>query len=139
MRSAIVGRRFPMGRIVTSVRIDNALEPEMGLRCDALVNTGASMMVLPKAWKNRFGKFVAERAVELETATQSRVLGEVCGPVRIEVEGFDAIFNEVLFLDMQPSDGLYEPLVGYIVLEQCQATVDMVGHRLLHAKAMDLK
>ncbi len=128
-----------MGRIVTSVRIDNALELDKGLRCDALVDTEASMMVLPKAWKNRFGTFVAERSVELETATQSRVLGEVCGPVRIEVEGFDAIFNEVLFLDMQPADGLYESLVGYIVLEQCQAAVDMVGHRLLHAKAMDLK
>jgi hypothetical protein len=128
-----------MGRIVTSVRIDNALDLDKGLRCDALVDTGASMMELPKAWKDRFGAFVSERRVELETATQSQVLGEVCGPVRIEVEGFDAIFNEVLFLDMQPADGLYEPLVSYIVLEQCQAAVDMVGHRLLHAKAMDLK
>lgn len=128
-----------MGRIVTSVRIDNALELDKGLRCDALVDTGASMMVLPKAWKDRFGTFVAERSVELETATQSRVHGEVCGPVRIEIEGFDAIFNAVLFLDMQPADGLYEPLVGYIVLEQCQSAVDMVGHRLLHVKTMDLK
>jgi predicted aspartyl protease len=128
-----------MVRIVTFVRIANALEPDKGMRCDALVDTGASMMVLPKAWKDRFGKFVAERSVEMETATQSRVLGDVCGPVRIEVEGFDAIFNEVLFVDMQPVDGLYEPLVGYIVLEQCQAAVDLVGHRLLHAKAMDLK
>ena len=128
-----------MGRIVTSVRIDNALEPDNGLRCDAIVDTGASMLVLPKAWKDRFGTFMAERRVEMETATQSRVLGEVCGPVRTEVEGFDAIFNEVLFLEMQPTDGLYEPLVGDIVLEQCQAAVDMVGHRLLHAKAMDLK
>ena len=128
-----------MGRIVTSVRIDNALEPDKGLRCDALVDIGASMMVLPKAWKDRFGKFVAERTVEMETATQSRVQGEVCGPVRIEVEGFAAIYNEVLFLDMQPADGLSEPLVGYIVLEQCQAAVDLVAHRLMHAKAMDLK
>jgi hypothetical protein len=30
-------------------------------------------------------------------------------------------------------------LVGYIVLEQSQAAVDMLGHRLVHAKKTDLK
>ena len=128
-----------MGRIVAAVRIENALAAEQGLSCDALVDTGASLMVLPKAWKDRFGKFISERLVELQTATQTTVAGELCGPVRIQLEGFAAIYNEVLFVDMQPADGLYEPLIGYIVLEQCQAAVDMVGHRLLHAKAMDLK
>ncbi len=33
----------------------------------------------------------------------------------------------------------YEPLIGYIVLEQSRAAVDMIGHRLLHVKKMDLK
>jgi hypothetical protein len=47
---------------------------------------------------------------------------------------------EVLFLDMQPDeDGEYEPLVGYIALEQAGAAVDMLGHRLLHVKRVDLK
>ena len=40
---------------------------------------------------------------------------------------------------MKPEEGIYEPLVGYIVLEQCQAGVDMVGHRLVHIKRLDLK
>lgn len=128
-----------MGRIIASVRIDNALAVENGLRCDALVDTGASLMVLPKAWKDRFGKFVSERNVELQTATQATVTGDLCGPVRIQLEGFAAIYNEVLFVDMQPADGIYEPLIGYIVLEQSQAAVDRVGHRLLHVKTMDLK
>ena len=128
-----------MGRIIASVRIENAVATESGLRCDALVDTGASLMVLPKAWKDRFGQFVSERNVELQTATQETVTGDLCGPARIQLEGFAAIYSEVLFVDMQPLDGLYEPLIGYIVLEQCQAAVDMVGHRLLHAKAMDLK
>jgi hypothetical protein len=35
---------------------------------------------------------------------------------------------------MVPRDGMYEPLVGYIVLEQSQAAVDMLGHRLIHVK-----
>ena len=40
---------------------------------------------------------------------------------------------------MTPEDGIYEPLLGYIVLEQSQAAVDMLGHRLIHVKYADLK
>ena len=40
---------------------------------------------------------------------------------------------------MNPSEGEYEPLIGYIILEQSQIAVDMLGHRLLHAKKVDLK
>jgi hypothetical protein len=49
------------------------------------------------------------------------------------------IYNEVLFVPMEPENGIYEPLIGYIPLEQSQAGVDMVGHRLVHVKRMDLK
>ena len=67
------------------------------------------------------------------------IKGEICGPVEITLEGFDPVYGEVLLLDMEPLDGIYEPLVGYIVLEQSQAAVDMLGHRLVHAKKTDLK
>jgi hypothetical protein len=40
---------------------------------------------------------------------------------------------------MKPEDGQYEPLLGYIVLEQSQAAVDMLGHRLIHVTRLDLK
>jgi hypothetical protein len=40
---------------------------------------------------------------------------------------------------MEPADGDYEPLIGYIVLEQSLAGVDMIGHRLVPIKHMDLK
>ena len=65
--------------------------------------------------------------------------GEIHGPVRIEVEGFRAIFDEVLFVDMKPEDGVYEPLIGYVVLEKSQAGADMLGHRLIKIKHVDLK
>ena len=128
-----------MGRIVSSVKIDNISDPSKSLRCDALVDTGASYMVLPSAWKDRLGDLEIIQKIELETATQEQVQGEICGPVRIQIEGFRPIYNEVLFLDMKPEDGVYEPLIGYIILEQCQAAVDLVGHRLIHVKRMDLK
>ncbi|MFI5459726.1 MAG: hypothetical protein ACHRXM_30240 [Isosphaerales bacterium] len=128
-----------MGRIITSVTISNAADPSKSLRCDALVDTGAYCMTLPIAWKERLGALEQIRTVEVETATQTVVEASICGPVRIEIEGFPPTFGEVLFLDMTPQDGRYEPLVGYITLEQSQAAVDMLGHRLLYVRRVDLK
>ena len=75
----------------------------------------------------------------METATQETVAGKICGPVRIQIEGFRLIYNEVLFVEMNPDNGEYEPLLGYIILEQSQAAVDMLGHRLVPVKRMNLK
>lgn len=128
-----------VGRIIASVTIENASDLSKGLRCDALVDTGASLMVLPSAWKDRLGKLEFSNEIEVETATQETVIAEICGPVRIQIEGFRHILNEVAFVDMQPADGDYEPLIGYIVLEQSLAGVDMLGHRLVPIKHFDLK
>jgi len=128
-----------MGRIIASVKVNNVTDPSMGIRCDALVDTGASFMVLPMAWRDRLGDLETMTEVEMETATQETVKGIVCGPVRIQIEGFRPIHHEVAFVEMTPEDGEYEPLIGYLVLEHSQAGVDMLGHRLVKIKHMDLK
>jgi len=128
-----------MGRIIASVRIENTKDASMTLRCDALVETGSAFMVLPSAWRDRLGELDSVAKADVETATHETVEAEICGPVKIEVEGFRPIYSEVLFLDMKPANGAYEPLIGYIVLEQCQAAVDMIGHRLIPGKAVDAK
>jgi predicted aspartyl protease len=128
-----------MGRIVASVLIENLSAPEKRIRCDALVDTGASHMILPTAWKDRLGELEEIRSVEMETATQKTIQGNVYGPVRLQIEGFPPVFTEVVFVEMQPEHGEYEPLIGYIVLEQSQAAVDTLGHRLVHVKRLDLK
>jgi hypothetical protein len=128
-----------MGRITANVSVKNLFEPETVVNSDALVDTGVAQMVFPKAWKARLGQLHLIREIDCETANQQLVKGEICGPVEIKIEGFDPIYSEILFLNMEPSDGIYEPLIGYIVLEQAQAAVDMLGHRLLHVKKMDLK
>jgi len=128
-----------MGRIITSVKIESLTAPDKKIRCDALVDTGAAYMVLPSAWRDRLGDLEEVAEVKVETATQTTVSGVICGPVRIRIEGFRPIFTEVLFVDMQPEDGNYEPLVGYLVLEQSQAAVDILGHRLVHVRHVDLK
>ncbi|MFH0774536.1 MAG: aspartyl protease family protein [bacterium] len=128
-----------MGRIITQVRIATVQDPVRSIHCDALVDTGASHMVLPSAWKEQLGELESIETIELETATQATVKGEIYGPVQIQIEGFRRIYSEVVFVDMKPENGIYEPLIGYIVLEQSQAGVDMISHRLIHIKRMDLK
>jgi len=128
-----------MGRIIASVNISNIEDKEKKIRIDALVDTGASHMILPEEWKERIGDLEEIRTVELETATQKTEQGSVCGPVRLQIEGFKPIFTEIVFIKMEPDQGEYEPLIGYIPLEQSQAAVDMLGHRLVYVKRLDLK
>lgn len=128
-----------MGRIAAFVTIENPSEPEKRIECDALVDTGASHMILPMAWRGRLGELKQLAEVDMEMANQTALKGLVCGPVQIQIEGFRPLFSEVIFLEMKPEDGKYEPLIGYVVLEQAQAAVDMLGHRLIHVKRLDLK
>ncbi len=128
-----------MGRIIASVTVENLHQEGASFRCDALVDTGAAFLVLPNAWRERLGKLDLSRKVEIELGDQSVRSGEVCGPVKIQIEGFDAFSGEVLFIDMEPAGGRYDPLLGYVPLEQSQVAVDMVGHRLVPVRRVDLK
>ena len=128
-----------MGRIVVETTIENGFDPSHTLRCDALVDTGAAYLTLPNAWRDRLGPLTELGTVDVETANQSVIQGVICGPVLLRMERFRPVLTEVLFVDMQPADGTYEPLIGYIPLEQAQAAVDLVGHRLIKVSRVDLK
>jgi predicted aspartyl protease len=128
-----------MGRIVTRVTIENPSDPSKRIETDALVDTGAYIMTLPVAWRARLGEFRTGDEVEIHLATEQTVKGTVCEPVLVQIPGFRRISSEVLFTDMRPANGEYEPLVGYITLEQSQAAVDMIGHRLTHIRHVDVK
>jgi len=48
-----------------------------------------------------------------------------------------------LYFDIKPENGEDEPMIGYVllyvILAHSQTAVDMLGHRLIQAKRMDLK
>lgn len=77
-----------MGRISSSVRIENVADSSKSIRCDALVDTGASHMVLPAAWKDRLGELELIETIELQTATQETVPGENLGAGQDSSRGF---------------------------------------------------
>lgn len=128
-----------MGRIVVKVTVTNPIDKAKSRTFDALVDMGASMLTLPKKWKEDFGNLAETRIAKVEFADQNIKEVEICGPVSIQIEGFQKIFTEVAFLEMNTSDGKYEPLIGYIPLEQSGILVDMLGHRLKATQSLDLK
>jgi predicted aspartyl protease len=129
-----------MGRIITQVTVTDFVNPENSISVDALVDTGAAYMTLPSAWKSKFGAPENLQTVEMETATGEICQGEIYGPVRIQVANFREIYDEVLFIPMEAdAAGKYEPLLGYVVLEKIPVAVDMLGHRLVKVRALDLK
>ena len=104
------------------------------------VDTGAGALILPNVWKEKLGNFKRSEPVELQLANQEVIHGEACWPVEIKIEGFRAVSNEVIFVEMDSEkNDEYEPLLGYVILEQAQAAVDMLGHRLVPVKYIDMK
>ena len=128
-----------MGRIAVEAIIENGTDSNFRIRCDALVDTGAAHLTLPNVWRDRLGTLTTLDTVAVETANQSVVSGDICGPVLLRMEHFRPVLTEVLFIEMDPADGQYEPLIGYIPLEQAQAVVDLAGHRLVKVGRVDLK
>ena len=128
-----------MGRITVETTIENSADSTLRIRCEALVDTGAAFLTLPAAWRDRLGPLVRLDTVAVETASQAVVTGEICGPVLLRLARFRPVLAEVLFIEMDPLDGPYEPLIGYIPLEQAQAAVDLEGHRLVKVSHVDLK
>ena len=145
-----------MGRIIAQTKVVNLLDETKFVQCGMLVDTGAAALILPAAWKKRLGEFPRSEPVELLLANGEAVRGEACAPVEITIEGFRPVVNEVLFVgadEEQQADVMAEtsgdqdavsrngeePLLGYVILEQAQAAVDMLGHRLVPVRYIDMK
>lgn len=126
-----------MGRIIAQTKVTNLLDESRFVACGMPVDTGAGALILPAAWKERLGEFPRQEAVELILANGEVVRGEACAPVEIEIPGFRPVVNEVMFAHTQ--DDTEEPLLGYVILAQAQAAVDMLGHRLVPVPYADMK
>ena len=126
-----------MGRIIAQTRVTNLLDESKSVQCGMLVDTGAGALILPAAWKERLGEFPRTETVELLLANGEVVRGEACAPVEIEIEGFRPVVNEAVFVEAENENG--EPLLGYVILEQAQAAVDVLGHRLVPVRYIDMK
>ena len=128
-----------MARVVAQTTVTNLFDESKSIQCGMLVDTGAGALILPASWKARLGEFGRSEPVELQLANQEIVRGEACWPVEIKIDGFRPISNEVVFLDGLHDEEDFEPLLGYVILEQAQAAVDMLAHCLVPVLYIDMK
>ena len=156
-----------MGRIIAQTKVTNLTDESKSVQCGMLVDTGAAALILPAAWRDRLGAFPREEQVALVLANGKVVQGSACAPVEIQIEGFRPVVNEVMFVETEgeePSAGgargglpprmekasaggargglpprMKEPLLGYVILEQAQAAVDTLRHRLVPVPYLDMK
>ena len=125
-----------MGRIIAQTKVTNLSDESKSVHCGMFVDTGAAALILPAAWRSRLGSFPREDGVELVLDNGKVVRGAACAPVEVEIEGFRPVVNEAVFVE---TEGHEEPALGYVILEQAQAAVDMLGHRLVPVRYLDMK
>ncbi|MEK7286235.1 MAG: hypothetical protein AAB035_02930 [Nitrospirota bacterium] len=124
-----------MGRVIANLTIKgfgSTLSSDTVV-CDAMVDTGAAHLIIPYELKGRLGHLEKIRNVDCSLVV-GETTGEIFAPVTLTINQFDPIMCEVLCIH-----GCNEILLGYLPLEAASLAVDMVGHRLVHVKAVDLK
>ena len=106
-----------MGKVIEKVRLTNAFEPARSVDVDALVDTGATMVVLPQDVVDELGlRKVRETTARYgngETEARS-VYGVATVEIRGRVGNFDVLAER---------KGT-RPLIGQSVLEQLDFLVD---------------
>ena len=129
-----------MGKLTVNLSLDNGRTPlPAPIKCRGVVDTGVNFLILPLAWKERFGAIARMRKVGAETAS-GIVDCEMCGPVTAQIEGFAAFSTEALFVPMKPAaDGEYEARLGNVPLDSCGAIVDRKNRKLKKAMYVSAK
>jgi len=111
--------RMKMGKVVEKVKLTSLFEPEKSVEVDAIIDTGATMLVLPQDVIEKLGlRKIGERRVRY--ANNQIQIKSVYRGVILELKGRDGIFD--VLGEVEGS----EPLVGHIVLEALDLIVDPI-------------
>ena len=108
-----------MGKVVEKVKLTSLFKPEKSVEVKAVIDTGATMLVLPQDVIKELGlRKIGERRVRY--ANNQIQIKSVYRGVILELKGRDGIF------DVLGEVGGSEPLVGQIVLEALDLIVDPI-------------
>ncbi len=106
-----------MGKVMEKVKITNLLNPTKSVEIEAIVDTGAMMLVLPENIVNELG---LEKIKEVKAKYANGRVGTkgIYGVVTLEIQG------RVGHFDALAEGAGSQPLIGQIVLE----ALDLVIH-----------
>lgn len=113
-----------MGKVVERVKITNLLDPSRSLEVDAIIDTGATMLVLPQELVDKLG-LKKMREVKVRYANNKTETKAVYGVATVEIQGRAGEFNV-----LAESEG-FQPLIGQIILEQLDLIVDPRSKRVV--------
>jgi len=106
-----------MGKVVEKIKIVNVFEPEKKVEVEAVIDTGATMLVLPQDIINKLN-LRKMREVKVRYANTKVEKKSIYGVVTVEICGRAGEFNVLA----EPEGA--QPLVGQIILEQLDLIVD---------------
>lgn len=106
-----------MGKVIEKVKITNLLDPTNSIEVEAVIDTGATMIVLPQNIVNKL-KLRKIREVKVRYANNSIESKSIYGVVTIEIKGRTGNFDV-----LAEAEGS-QPLIGQVVLEVLDLVVD---------------
>ena len=113
-----------MGKVIEKVRIKNVFDPSKSIEIEALVDTGATMMVLPEDMVRELG-LKKVREVKARYANNKVEMKPVYRAVIVEILGREGTFDVI-----GEEEGA-QPLIGQVVLEVLDLVVDPRTRKLI--------
>jgi len=106
-----------MGKVVEKVKLTSLFEPEKSVEVEAVIDTGATMVVLPRDIVEELG-LRKMREVKVRYANNKVETKPIYGVVNIELKGRSAN------LDVLVEEKGSQPLIGQVLLELLDLIVD---------------
>lgn len=113
-----------MGRVIEKVKLTNLLDPTKSAEVDAVIDTGATMLVLPQNLVDALG-LIKIRDAKVKYANNQVQLRSVYRAVNLELKGRSGTFDV-----LAEAEGS-QPLVGQIILEVLDLVVDPATRTLI--------
>ena len=106
-----------MGKVIEKIKVINVFEPKREIELEAVIDTGATMLVLPQNVIDKLN-LRKMREVKVRYANNKTEIKSIYGVVTVEMCGRAGEFNVLA----EPEGA--QPLVGQIILEQLDLIVD---------------
>lgn len=106
-----------MGKVIEKVKITNYNDPTKSIEVEAVIDTGATMVVLPQNIVNEL-RLKKIRETRVKDANNSTELKSIYGVVTIEIKGRTGNFDVLAEVEGA------QPLIGQVVLEILDLVVD---------------
>lgn len=113
-----------MGKVIEKVNVTNLFDTTKSIEIEAVIDTGATMVVLPQNIVNELG-LKKIREVKVKYANNKTESKSVYGVVTLEIKGRTGNFD--VLAEVEGS----QPLIGQVVLEILDLVVDPRTRKLI--------